>query len=75
MNPLQIEKIYNKQDGAEVACWAHNPKVTGSNPVSATGYHTAILFINSTQNRMPCGLESHLMRTHLREAFATPARC
>ena len=24
-----------KQNGAEVACWAHNPKVEGSNPSSA----------------------------------------
>ena len=37
--------------GAEEACWAHNPKVPGSKPGSATNsmflFHDAVLFFNT----------------------------
>ena len=29
-------KVKTMRDGAEVARWAHNPKVVGSNPAPAT---------------------------------------
>jgi hypothetical protein len=34
-NINNINKFLFKLDGAEEACWAHNPKVTGSKPVLA----------------------------------------
>ena len=40
LNPIppvrsRVRAILFKLDGAEEACWAHNPKVTGSKPVLA----------------------------------------
>ncbi len=59
LNPIppvrsRVRAILFKLDGAEEACWAHNPKVTGSKPVLAiiknyniTNYIQTQLYPNS----------------------------
>ena len=41
--PLQCKKI--ARSGAVVARWAHNPKVVGSNPASATRENQCLILI------------------------------